>query len=148
MKGECYLMRIRVCPQAPQCYMFPIPWNKAELIHQSHLLEGFHHRTHSCPNPVPRFCSLLMDKFTDDPKDEADPHLLSFLWEERAGNGTSDWSPYLNIFVFLFLFFMCIDVLLTSGEVRWWVVFSLLEQSYRGLWVFYSSTYTRNILPS
>lgn len=33
--GACHLMQTRICPQAPESYIFLLPWTKVELTHLS-----------------------------------------------------------------------------------------------------------------
>lgn len=44
-------MSIRICLQASKSYVFPILQNKAELIHPSHLPQGYLHHIHRHPSP-------------------------------------------------------------------------------------------------
>lgn len=76
MIGLCHLRQIRVCPQAPQSYILPILWNKAEQIHQSCLSEGCLHLPTAAQTLLPASPpapSTLMNQCTSNLEEEAEP---------------------------------------------------------------------------
>lgn len=83
--GPCHLRQIRICPQAPQSYILPILWNKAEQIHQSCLSEGCLHLPTAAQTLLPASApSNFMDQCTRDLEEEAEPqNSMHFLMPEN-----------------------------------------------------------------